>query len=221
MDTKLSNQSHDLELCRGAVPEVRVPTLPIVEHLDVIEQVPPGLRSCGVVPMMNPILFQRREETLRHRVVVTVPLAAHAADQPVFFQQGPVIPAGVLLPRSEWWSSPRGGRRRVKAIRNASRANSRVIRELIAQPTTAREKRSRRTARYIHPSRVGMYVMSATHTRLGATASKWRSKRFGATGKEWAESVVVGRNFRRYRGFIPWIRIRRATRCFPHEIPWS
>src|SRR5659263_249240 len=98
MDTKLSNQSHDLELCRGAVPEVRVPTLPIVEHLDVIEQVPPGLRSCGVVPMMNPILFQRREETLRHRVVVTVPLAAHAADQPVFFQQGPVIPAGVLAP---------------------------------------------------------------------------------------------------------------------------
>src|SRR5660398_136521 len=98
MDTKLSNQSHDLELCRGAVTEVRVPTLPIVEHLDVIEQVPPGLRSRGVVPVMNPILFQRREETLCHRVVVTVPLAAHAADQSVFFQQGSVIPAGVLAP---------------------------------------------------------------------------------------------------------------------------
>src|SRR3972149_1896663 len=98
MDTKLSNQSHDLELCRGAVPEVRVPTLPIVEPLDVIEQVPPGLRSRGVFPMMNPILFQRREEALRHRVVVAVPLAAHAANQSVFFQKTTVIPAGVLAP---------------------------------------------------------------------------------------------------------------------------
>src|SRR5659263_641044 len=98
MDTKLSNQSHDLELCRGAVPEVRVSTLPIVEHLDVVEQVTPGLRSRGVFPMMNPILFQRREEALRHRVVVAVPFAAHTANQPVFFQEVPVIPACVLAP---------------------------------------------------------------------------------------------------------------------------
>ena len=42
----------------------------------------------------------------------------------------------------------------------------------IAQPTTRREYRSSRTARYSHPSPVEIAVMSAVQTRFGAAAVK-------------------------------------------------
>ena len=66
----------------------------------------------------------------------------------------------------------------------------------IDQPTTRREYRSSTAARYSQPSRVGMYVMSATQASLAAEGSNCRSRRFSATGRSWLESVVVQRNFR-------------------------
>ena len=64
------------------------------------------------------------------------------------------------LPRSEWWSKFSCGLLLSKAIVNARRVRYRSIRLLVAQPTTRRENRSRITARYSHPSRVQMKVMS-------------------------------------------------------------
>ncbi len=45
-------------------------------------------------------------------------------------------------------------------------------------------------ARYSHPSRVGMYVTSATHDVFGSAGSNSRSRTFSATGSPRFESVV-------------------------------
>src|SRR5258708_12730052 len=50
----------------------------------------------------------------------------------------------------------------------------------MAHPTTMRENRSRTTARYNHPSAVGIAVISVTHLVLGRGAVKSRLRRFGA-----------------------------------------
>jgi hypothetical protein len=68
-----------------------------------------------------------------------------------------------------------------------------------AQPTTRREYRSRRTAKYNHPSLVEMYVMSPASTWFGAGALKSRSSRFGAMRFVCRESVVL----RKRRGVWP------------------
>ena len=53
----------------------------------------------------------------------------------------------------------------------------------MAQPTTAREKRSRMTARYNQPSWVQRYVMSVTHAVSGAGTANCRASTLGATAK--------------------------------------
>lgn len=70
---------------------------------------------------------------------------------------------------SEWRRNSGSGRRSRTAIVNASLANSRPSEERAHQPTTRREKRSRTTERWSQPSPVGMYVMSVTHARCGAS----------------------------------------------------
>ena len=58
-----------------------------------------------------------------------------------------------------------------------------MICALMAQPTTAREKRSRMTARYNQPSWVQRYVMSVTHAVSGAGTANCRASTLGATAK--------------------------------------
>ena len=78
------------------------------------------------------------------------------------------------------------------------------------QPTTRREYRSSTAARYSQPSRVGMYVMSATHDSFGDAGSNCRSRRFSATGRSCLESVVQ-RNFLAVLAAMPLSRINLAT----------
>ena len=81
---------------------------------------------------------------------------------------------------SEWCSSAFVGPLRQIAISIASVTSCAVICELIDQPTTRRENRSRTTATYNQPSVVQMYVKSAAHLRFGSVASTRRSSTFGA-----------------------------------------
>jgi|GEM_PF-5161614 hypothetical protein len=81
----------------------------------------------------------------------------------------------VWLPRSEYATNPSPGKRRDTAISKASTTSRLVIRSPIDQPTISREYKSSTTARYRQPSRVGMYVRSATQTWLIATGSNCRN----------------------------------------------
>jgi hypothetical protein len=60
---------------------------------------------------------------------------------------------------------------------NACRGRCRVICALRAQPTMAREKRSRMTARYSQPSCVHRYVISVTHVRPSGDLARWDALR--------------------------------------------
>jgi hypothetical protein len=74
------------------------------------------------------------------------------------------------------------------------------------------------TARYDHPSWVGMYVMSAHHDSFGPDGSKSRARTFGATGSRWLESVVRT-NRRGTRASIPWALTSLATVFSEHSCP--
>ena len=52
--------------------------LPIVEHLDVFEDILLGFVSCGIVPMVHEFTFERPEEAFDAGVVPAVAFAAHA-----------------------------------------------------------------------------------------------------------------------------------------------
>jgi hypothetical protein len=60
-----------------------MPTLPIVEHLDVLEQTLPCLLLCSVVFVINQFGFQCAEEALCNGIVMTFAFSAHAADQTI------------------------------------------------------------------------------------------------------------------------------------------
>ena len=85
-------------------------------------------------------------------------------------------------------------------------------------PTTRRLNRSCTAARYTHPSRVGMYVTSATQVAFGSVGSNWRSSTLSATGREWFESVV--RTNRRFTAAeMPARFISLATEFTQHASP--
>jgi hypothetical protein len=73
-----------------------VSSLPIVEHLDVFEDVLLGFLSCGVVPMLDELALECSEETLDTGVVPTVPFAAHAGTETVLSESVLVTRRGIL-----------------------------------------------------------------------------------------------------------------------------
>ncbi len=62
-------------------------SLPVVERLDVVEQIRLRLGPRTVVGAMHPLILQAVEEALARRVVTAVPLAAHRADHFVLGKQ--------------------------------------------------------------------------------------------------------------------------------------
>lgn len=69
----------------------------VVEHLDVIEDIPLGLFAISVDPPSNSFPLEKLEEALSDRVVVAVAASAHAllqvvnaeiGDRPRFYSQG-------------------------------------------------------------------------------------------------------------------------------------
>ena len=73
-----------------------MPPLAIVPDFDPLEEDRSGL-GAGSEPMpINALALERREETLRGRVVITVASAAHATDDPRLFKRGLIIVTGIL-----------------------------------------------------------------------------------------------------------------------------
>src|SRR5262249_2510976 len=103
-------------LRRALVAERRVPTLLVVEHLNVVEQLLLGRRIA--LEALAELALQRGVPALHRRVVVAVTSSAHAARDTVVGEDVLVVVARVGLPGSEWCSRPAPGhRRRIAASR--------------------------------------------------------------------------------------------------------
>src|SRR5438093_4760312 len=72
--------------------------LPIIKHLDELKDLHTGFLGRAVVPIMHQLIFQRAEETLDHRVVVAVTLAAHARQEAGPVDQLSIRATGVQRP---------------------------------------------------------------------------------------------------------------------------
>ena len=78
MDTRLRVTDPSFELQRTEIPQTLMQPLAIIEPFnkrkDVSARLIPGVTGL----MMHEFIFQRAEEALRHRIVITVALPAHA-----------------------------------------------------------------------------------------------------------------------------------------------
>lgn len=79
IDTHLRSFRLLFELHRTEIPQCGVPPPGIVEALDVIEHVGPGLGSGTVHLPYRALGLERGEEALHHRIVPDVPGPTHAA----------------------------------------------------------------------------------------------------------------------------------------------
>ena len=73
-----------------------MPTLPIVEHLDVFEDLLLGFVSGGIVPMVHELPLERSKETFDARVVQAVAFAAHTGNKAIFSESVLVACRGIL-----------------------------------------------------------------------------------------------------------------------------
>ena len=64
-------------------------TLRIIEHLDIVEDVLPGVGSGFVSLPSDPLRLEKMKEALRDSIVVTVPTSAHAGHEPVRVEERP------------------------------------------------------------------------------------------------------------------------------------
>ena len=70
--------------------------LRIVEHLDVVEHILSGVRSCLVVSASCPLSLEQVEEALGNGIVVTVPVPAYRVFQIVMLQERCPVHTGEL-----------------------------------------------------------------------------------------------------------------------------
>ncbi|MNN53971.1 hypothetical protein D3C81_1687600 [compost metagenome] len=75
-----------------------MPALGVVKHFNVIEHILPGLLAIRIGFTSDPLAFEELEETLRHRVIMTIPASAHAGLEPVLPQKILPVIAAKLAP---------------------------------------------------------------------------------------------------------------------------
>ncbi len=75
-----------------------MPRRPIIEHLDVFEEVLLGFGSCGLVPMISELALPCPEETLNAGVVPAIACVTHAGRDAMRGEQLPARPRGILTP---------------------------------------------------------------------------------------------------------------------------
>jgi len=75
-----------------------VTALPIIEHLDVFEDVLFGFVSCGIVPMIDEFPLQRPEEAFDTGIVPAIARAAHAGREAVRHEHLLIRLCSILAP---------------------------------------------------------------------------------------------------------------------------
>src|SRR2546426_10649931 len=86
-----------------------MPSLPVVEDLQVLEDGAGGVRVRRPVRLVREFDLERREEALRDGVVPAVPAPAHAHDDAVSVEHGAVVAARVLAPAVGMMHEPWAG----------------------------------------------------------------------------------------------------------------
>jgi hypothetical protein len=70
----------------------------VVKHFDVIDHVGFGLLPRGIAIMIRPLARQAAKESFHHRIVQTVPFAAHTTPHAVHGQELLIGLTGILTP---------------------------------------------------------------------------------------------------------------------------
>ena len=70
--------------------------LSVIEPLDVIKDIYPGVSASPILPPMYPFPFEYGKEALRHGIGIPVPHATHAADNPMRVEKRLTLPRRVL-----------------------------------------------------------------------------------------------------------------------------
>lgn len=192
---------------RRVVAQRTVATTPVVEHLDLLEQIGLCRSASHVDRAVHPRVLQAVEEALGGCVVPAVAFAANQGGHAVFNQPGAHGLTGVLAAAVAVEDHVCLGLASEPAIVNASVTMSALIRGLIDQPTISRLNRPSIMVKYSQPSPVWMSVISPVHTRFGAAGVMLRASRFGATGSECRASVVALKR-RWWRARMPCSRTR-------------
>ena len=79
----------------GLVVQRLMEPLTIIKELHVLEDLRSGLITGLKSAMVNEFVFERAKEAFRHRIVIAVALAAHAAHHRVLFEQRQIASARV------------------------------------------------------------------------------------------------------------------------------
>ena len=89
--------------------------LAVVEHLDIVKDIAPGLAPCGIYLFANSLALEQLEEAFSYGVVVAIATSAHACLQAMALQEALPSIAGKLtaLVRVNqhcvrWMSTPDG-----------------------------------------------------------------------------------------------------------------
>ncbi len=84
-----------LEINRAEIAQRRMPPLPVVEDLQVLEDLGTYLVTSRPRGLVDQFHSQRREEALRHGIVPAIPTTAHAAHYPIRIESTAVIMAHI------------------------------------------------------------------------------------------------------------------------------
>lgn len=90
------------------VAQPRVPSRPVVEHLNVLEARRRYLCACGITQPMDPLVLKTVEPTLDGRVIPTIFLATHGALHAIDRQLDLEGLAGVLAAPIRVMQQPHG-----------------------------------------------------------------------------------------------------------------
>ena len=98
MDTRLRDSRPRFVLGWGVIAKGRVAPLPMIEHLDILEDVLGCFAPRRVLPMVHELALQRPEEALHTGIVPTVAFAAHTGCDAMRAEQLLVGPCRILTP---------------------------------------------------------------------------------------------------------------------------
>ena len=87
MDTGVSNRRPRFVLGRGVIAKGRVAALPIIEHLDIFEDVLCRVFTGRVVPMVHELARECAEKTFNTGIVPAVTFTAHARGDAVLAER--------------------------------------------------------------------------------------------------------------------------------------
>ncbi len=85
-----------------------MPSLPIIEHLDVVEDVLSRFVSRGVVLMIDQLTLECAKETFHAGVIPAVTFATHAGNEAVLSQAALIARRGILTAAVRMVHEPRG-----------------------------------------------------------------------------------------------------------------